>query len=131
MEPVSTTLGIISLLGSLFGGGKSDQPVTTQTTDPALSAMLKTQNSRMQMQNPLYQAVTQLAMGLLPTKYQLPITGYSAAPTTDGYGYPMPDPTPPNNAGNPPSYFQTPNGSYLTPDQLRDRRHTLDNPAQQ
>ena len=63
----------ISLLGYLQnrgGGSGSSTGVTTQTEDPNLTAMMKLQRQRMEMQNPLYEAVQRLAMGLMPTAYQ-------------------------------------------------------------
>jgi hypothetical protein len=71
MDPFSLLSLIPSLIGLFKGGGSSGSTsVTTQTEDPKMAAVMDTQMKRMQLQNPLYEAVTRLAMGLMPTAYQ-------------------------------------------------------------
>ena len=66
---------LIAVLGMIKGGGSNSggtptPGVTTETTDPNLTAIMALQRQRMEMQNPLYEAVQRLAMGLMPTAYQ-------------------------------------------------------------
>ncbi len=66
---------LISAFAMLRGNGSgsdsgSSTAVTSATTDPNMTAILDLQRRRMEMQNPLYEAVQRLAMGLMPTAYQ-------------------------------------------------------------
>jgi hypothetical protein len=68
MDPVTGTMlaipSVISLLSGLFGGG--GQTGMSGTQKLLLEDMLRLQNTRAQGQTPLYNAVNNLAMNLLP-----------------------------------------------------------------
>lgn len=60
------------------GAAMTDRPETnpnTSSIDPALSNLINTQTRRMNQQQPLYDSILQLAMGLMPTNVQRPLNG--------------------------------------------------------
>lgn len=91
MEPttmlaLATALG--PLLSGLFGGGgnSSRNQATTQTSDLNLQRMLQLQAGRLEGSEPLYRAVMDMAMGLLPTQYQRSGSVTSRINLPAGYG---------------------------------------------
>lgn len=57
----------IPLLGKLFGGGGNKQHEHQQAQlDQQMQQLLGLQNRRLQQSEPLYQAIMQMAMGLMP-----------------------------------------------------------------
>jgi len=57
----------------MFNGGGSSSSQQSQVpgaTNADMTAILGNQRRRMELQDPLYEAVTRMAMGILPTKYQ-------------------------------------------------------------
>ena len=67
MDPIMAA--IMAVLG-LFKGGGSQATTSSATPDPALNAMMASQQRRTNFQDPLFDAVTRMAMGLLPKQYQ-------------------------------------------------------------
>lgn len=76
---LSLILGGGSVIGGLFGN-RPTQGVNSQTTDPAIQAMLQAQMARMNKSEPLYDAIIQMAGGLMPVQYQ---PKWPAAPPTN------------------------------------------------
>jgi len=70
MDPI--TAGISALMGilGLFKNSGDKATTTSATTDPNITAMLQSQQKRTNLQDPLFEAVTRMAMGLLPKQYQ-------------------------------------------------------------
>ena len=68
--------------GALTAGNNTPKNLTPNTTtmDPQIQALLKTQNDRLNYSNPLYQAVMNMGMGLLPTSYQLSMPNSMGGP---------------------------------------------------
>ena len=102
---------------------RSRWPVTSATTDPNIAAMLRLQQNRMVKQEPLYDAILKLAMGLMPKDYQTSL----GSPTTSPRGPNVPIP---NGPGEPPIAppgingppWTRPDDPWSTPDQLRAQR---------
>lgn len=82
----------IPLLAGLFGGrsnssgGSNSTAPSTQTTDPMLQEFMRMQQGRMNYEQPLYEAIMQMAMGLLPTNRQRPMGPFEMPPGTGGSG---------------------------------------------
>ena len=138
MDPVSLILGLIPLFGGLFGGGKDKATTTTATMDPAIKELLNSQQARMKMQDPLFEAVTRMAMGLMPTQYQGKVdtmgTFYGpgagrygttgTAPGDNPRGTPGESYTGPFPAGSRKGDDNRNDPTWSSPDDLRERRRT-------
>lgn len=116
-------------VGGLLGGGSRNTSgstsVTSQVTDPNIQGILETQFRRMSMQDPLYEAATRLAMSLLPTAVQSPLSPLSPTSTRMPPGAPIgQDVRPPTYPTNSASDVPT----ELSPVELRRwlRRHRED-----
>ena len=115
---------IVSLLG-MFKGGSTPAQTSSATIDPDIQAMLASQRKRTTMQDPLFEAVTRMAMGLLPTQYRRDITGFG--PSGLASGGPNGGPTGPGGTGGTygsPPYVRprNPYAPWSTPDELRNRQ---------
>lgn len=115
-----------TLLGLLTGGGRDNsQTQTPGATNEDMTAILGNQRRRMELQDPLYEAVTRMAMGMLPTKYQsgnTALTSQRTGPTARRENLAI------ENAGrfpNAPNFgVQDP---WATPNSLRTLRGTREN----
>lgn len=82
----------LGFLGSLFGGGGGSSGGQTQMSEEQrrmLEESLRNQNARVNVQNPLYEMATQLAMSLMPrsatpSRFYLPGPEQIAQPMTGG-----------------------------------------------
>jgi hypothetical protein len=77
-----------STIGSMASNRGGNQGISSQTSDPAIQAMLQAQMGRMTKSEPLYDAILKMAGGLMPTQYQ-PASGVSAPPVSGTPGNPF------------------------------------------
>ncbi len=68
-----------ALVGGLVRGGQNQ---SAEQLSPELRQLLDLQKQRMAYQNPLFEAITQMAMQRLPIQYQQPMTAPGQAPQT-------------------------------------------------
>ena len=122
MDPI--TAGISALMGilGLFKNSGDKATTTSATTDPNITAMLQSQQKRTNLQDPLFEAVTRMAMGLLPKQYQQTLGATSwqpggNAPTPEPLGGTRPDPNP---SGRVP--WMRPEQPWSSPNELRRRQ---------
>ena len=81
--------------GALGAGGTSGSG-NTPPLDPALLEALNIQSGRMKKSEPLYDAILNMAGGLMPTMYQPRAGATSAAAPSGGSPYPNDPPTAPD-----------------------------------
>lgn len=121
----SATFGLEQLLPLLLTGlglfgksGGSSTPSSTPT-DPNMAAILESQRRRSAVQDPLYEAVTRLAMGLMPTAYQQKVPGMGDVGSAGGqYAGPFPGRERGPEGG--PMVDGGGGASWASPDSLRD-----------
>lgn len=95
---------IFTGLSALFGGGGGNSGSGVQMSDEQrrmLESSLRLQNDRMTAQNPLFDAVNNLAMALLPRSAYTAQTGYT--PVSGLYTRGQATNAPGANRGNPPN----------------------------
>ena len=124
MDPITAGISVLMGILGLFKNSGDKATTTSATTDPNITAMLQSQQKRTNLQDPLFEAVTRMAMGLLPKQYQQTL---GAASWAGGQGGGV-SPTDASGVGRPNETATTrvpwmrPEQPWSSPNELRRRQ---------